>query len=192
MRQAGLGWQRRWMPQNPCCCGEKCVACSGATPSELSVAISGQADCGNRCHLYNGTWVLAYQECKTGGLTYPWGLQGTMTTGPGQTIYIAEYKYTNAAPPLLSSIEIGVRILWNPTASKRGITACCRRGGAVAVWGCCSPEYDDIGFGYAEDGETPISCGSLADESLPNVAYSSAGNFDCCSRAATSCLVSAL
>ncbi len=26
MRQAGLGWQRRWMPQNPCCCRKE-AAC---------------------------------------------------------------------------------------------------------------------------------------------------------------------
>lgn len=62
MRQAGLGWQRRWMPQNPCCCGGfECQHCTGSIPEEFAVTIDGVANaagCTNCADMFNDTHVV--------------------------------------------------------------------------------------------------------------------------------------
>ena len=76
MRLAGLGWQRRWMPQNPCCCEQwPCTRCEpGVMERQYQVTIDGVLD-GARggahcdCSCLNDTFVLraGKQQCAAWG-----------------------------------------------------------------------------------------------------------------------------
>ena len=93
MRQAGLGWQRRWMPQNPCCCGKTCDVCANSkAPNNMQVDIAGVTYAGgefDECipifELINDSFVLQWKQAYTAGSG-----DSNCGTDPGK---VCEYQY---------------------------------------------------------------------------------------------------